>query len=104
MYWIKKALVREDSGELTIKLRDVAQNAPINRILDVVGFYSVQGVEINNQKYLITFDDSELYKKKTKCLFTKVSSEGIVSVKEEDFKDILNIARDLMEFKTNFAN
>jgi hypothetical protein len=69
-----------------------------------VGFYSVQGVEMNNQKYLITFAESELYNKNTKCLFAKVFSEGIVSVKEEDFEDILNIAQDLMEFKMNFAN
>jgi hypothetical protein len=97
MYWIKKALVTIEEGELIIKIREVAENSPVNRILDVVGFYAVDGMIINDNKYLVAYEKEEFFKKKTKCLFTKITKEGIVNIQEEDFQEILELAKDIME-------
>ena len=96
MFFINKALVTLEEGELVIKIREVARNAPVNRVLDVVGFYAIDGIAINDHKYLMAYIKEEFYTKKTKCLFTKITEKGIVSVQEEDFEEILTIARDVM--------
>lgn len=99
MYFINKALVTFEEGNLVIKIREVARNAPVNRILNVVGFYAIDGLEINGNKYLMAYLKEEFYTKKTKCLFTKITKDGIVSIQEEDFEEILTMARDVMVTK-----
>lgn len=104
MGFIKRALVQEVNGELKIRFRSVSKYAPLNRVLDEVGFYAFEGIEIKDQKYILVYDPEEKYVKKTKCLFSKVSAEGIVDVLECDFEDILEKSKELMNYKESVVN
>ena len=101
---IKKwLLVLNALGEVTMIEKEMSYAVPINRVLDQVGFYVVDSVNVNGTTYLINYEDSERYVKKTKILVTKIGlidgKEGMVSLEEEDKVNIKEMINMLMAIK-----
>ena len=98
-----KALVTVENNEIQIKLKDVNQFAPLNRVIDVSGFYQIDSRSTSNSTYILTVTKEEYYTKKTKVLFTKTSKEtGIIDITEDDIEEIREIAQDIMKLDKNY--
>ncbi len=96
----KYLIVINQRNSLEITAKEVSKYAPINRVLDKIGFYSLDSITIKNQTYLVTFSDSEIHTKKTKLLVAKVSREEnkIIDMEKSDYQNLYEIASKLMNY------
>ncbi len=106
---ITKWLIQFDSNkELQIIEKEVSKYAPINRILDRVGFFELELIDVSGKKYFATYEPEEKYVKKTKILLTRIDSEAnrAVDMDKTDLENIPEIARLLMGFNSvdNYTN
>lgn len=98
---VTKYLVQiKQRNNLEIIAKEVSKYAPINRVLDKVGFYSFDSITIKNQTYLVTFDESEINTIKTKLLVSRVSQKEnkIVDMDKLDYQNLYEIASKLMGY------
>ncbi len=91
MKTIKKALLTiGDFNELAITEKDLNIYIPINRYLDEVGFYEFDFINLNGKEYLIVFDESEKYSKKTKILVSRNDEleNKLIDITPDDYKNL----------------
>ena len=84
-----KWLVRlDDMGQVMIIPKEVNRHAPINRILDNVGFYDLDSITVGGKKYLIVMKPEERYSIKSLVLVSKINQdekgEGFIDMERDD--------------------
>ncbi|MFU8786725.1 MAG: hypothetical protein ACNA7U_05690 [Candidatus Izemoplasmataceae bacterium] len=92
-----KWLIRlNEMDQVVIKPKEVSKHAPINRVLDEVGFYALDSMTVNGVDYMVVFKPEELYTKKTIILVSRIekSNEGerLIDMSNEDRDNINFIA------------
>lgn len=95
----KSLLTINEKNELVITKRPVNRHAPINRILEEVGFYSFEFIRINSKRFLIVYEEYEKHTVKTKILVARVHDkiEKVIDISDDDYDSLLQIARDFMK-------
>jgi uncharacterized protein (UPF0179 family) len=92
--WILKV---DDMEQVIIKEKEVSRFAPINRVLEEVGFYEFEVCKVQDCEYLIVFKPEEKQHKKSVVLVSKIGfnthSHTLVDMTEEDRNHIDFIAR-----------
>ena len=106
---ITKWLIQFDSNkELQIIEKEVSKYAPINRILDRVGFFELELIDVSGKKYFATYEPEEEYVNKTRILLARIDSEAnrVVDMDKTDLENIPEIARLMMGFNSvdNYTN
>ena len=93
---VKWRIRLDDMERVHILPKEVSRHAPINRVLDQVGFYALDSILIHQTRYLIVFKPEELQSKKSIILVSKIiqveTKEMIVDMTEEDLNNIEDIA------------
>lgn len=94
--YTKWLLTINDESELMITPKETSKNAPINRLLDQVGFYSFDWMTVNKTPYIIVYDPLEEHLVKTRVLVIKTykhgRNEGIIDLDDSDKKNMGEIA------------
>ena len=100
-YTITKWLVTCSKDGYSSITRETSRYAPINRVLDQVGFYDVDKITVEGRSYLIVFDQFERDKPKTKMLITKINQdqdgEKMIDLTEDDRSDVMKIIELMMD-------
>ena len=92
-------LTLDEKNELMITYKEVNVHAPINRVLDEVGFYDFDIMTVNNHKYFVISDPKERDVLKTKLLIAKMNLEtrSVTDICDDDLDDCIKIACKLMD-------
>lgn len=104
MQMIEKWLLEIENGELIVKSRPVSKFAPINRILEEVGHYNFEFLNVNGIDYLCVYDPSEQYTKKTKVLVAKTLNDAVVDLDESDKSNMIKIAKHYFDYEEVLIN
>lgn len=83
--WILKP---NKTGTVDIINREVSRYAPLNRILDDVGFYELEFFQINEDKYFYTFESSEKGLNKSVVHVGKRKDGKLSDMVDEDLKNL----------------
>jgi hypothetical protein len=91
-------VVVNKENQLTITKKEVNKHAPINRVLDRVGFFGYDFVIIDGIQYIVNYEQSESNTTKTKLLISKtLKGEGkLVDITEDDLKRVYVILKKYM--------
>ena len=89
--------------------KEISKFAPINRVLDQVGFYEIDSKTIEGRTYLVVYDPSERELPKTRILITKIhkdqEGERMIDLCEHDISDVMDIIEHYMhKEKTSFLS
>jgi len=78
---------------ITIKEKEVSHYAPINRVLDEVGFYDIDVMNFDNNSYLMVTSPEERYQLKHKMLVSKVDQKnnGFIDMAHDDIDNIYKL-------------
>jgi hypothetical protein len=98
---ITKWLIQIDSSnELQITEREVSKFAPINRILDRVGYFNLTSIDVSGKTYMVAYEKEEEYGNKTKILVASIDSaqNKVVDMENDDQENIPEIAKQLMGY------
>ena len=95
----KWLLTISHQNKLVIKEKEVSIHAPINKVLDKVGDFSFEFIDVNNWRYLIVYESYEEHTSKTKILVARIHDyeERIIDISSGDYENALQIARDYMK-------
>jgi hypothetical protein len=87
--------------ELEIIKKEVNKYAPINRVLDRVGYFAFEFVKVNNYKYIVNYEDEERDVFKSKLLISKThpTEERLIDISDEDLECIYSIIESFMGIK-----
>lgn len=98
----KWLLSLDEHRQLVITEKEVSKFAPINRVLEKPGFYQVDSVLVDDQRYLIVYEPKEEYEVKTKMLVSKIHSEveRVIDMTSKDQENVLRIAEKLMNVQS----
>jgi hypothetical protein len=101
-HWIKWLVTYDQDGELIITEKKVSKFAPINRVLDKVGFYALDSLEVHGKKHMLVFEHEEANNLKSKLLISRIREDGrgIQDMGEEDKEEVDHIARLWMASKS----
>lgn len=82
-----------DEGEVSITEKEVNRFAPINRVLDKVGYFNFNVATIDGTKYLYVYEKEEEEDKKTKLLISRIhdKEEKIVDMQSSDYENVMKI-------------
>ena len=96
----KWLLQLDEKGDLIITEKEVSRFDPINRILDRVGYFSLDFINIDETRYLLVYEHEEELVKKTKLLISRIHDqiEKVVDMTHEDYDKVLQIAEKYMEY------
>ena len=83
--WLLKL---NETGTIDIINREVSAYAPLNRILDEVGFYELEFFVINEDKYFCTYDKKERGINKSIVHVGKRDNGKLLDMGEDDFKNL----------------
>lgn len=97
-------LVHNDTGTIDIINKEVSSYAPLNRILDEVGFYELEFFEVNQDKYFCTYESNEKNINKSKIHVGKRSGGELYDMSEEDFKNLPQMKKKFFERYNNTMN
>lgn len=81
-------LVKNKSGSVDIINQEVSSYAPLNRILEDVGFYELEFFEVNQDKYFCTYDPKERNTSKSKIHVGKRGKGQLFDMTSKDYKNI----------------
>lgn len=81
-------LILNERGTVDLKNREVSSFAPLNRILDEVGFYGLEFFEVDNDKYFYTFEESERGINKSKVHVGKRIDGKLADMSDDDLKNL----------------
>lgn len=97
----KFLVIYNQENELEILKKEVSEYAPINRVLDRVGFFNYELFMLNNHKYIINYETEETYKFKSKLLITSVNPTegGFIDMSEDDLDSTYAIIEKFMGIK-----
>lgn len=90
---IEKWLLRMEDGKLSIVKKILSKHVPINRMLDVAGFYTLDSFKVGETKYMIVYDPSEHKTLKSRILVSRIGNNTLVSMDESDLENIEVIAK-----------
>lgn len=79
--WVLKL---NKTGTVDIKNREVSSYAPLNRILDEVGFYELVFFEINEDRYFATYDKKEVDVRKSMIHVGKRFDGKLLDMSDDD--------------------
>lgn len=100
MNFIEKWLLIYQNDKVKITVRKVSKHAPLNRVLDEVGYYLIDFLKIKDITYVITYDSLKSASNITKLLVTKFvkTDEGstMTSLDETDKNNINAIINHFM--------
>lgn len=100
MNFVEKWLLTLEGKKLSILPKEVTIHAPLNRLLDTVGLYSIMFVHIDDIVYAITYDSSEIIGNITKILVTKFTKtyngQKMTNLELSDYGNIKIIANKFM--------
>lgn len=99
--WI---LTQNKLGELNIEHREVSRFAPLNRILDEVGFYALEFFEINSDKYFCTYKQSEKDLNKSMIHLGKRDNGQLFDMSSEDLVNLDKIKEMFFTGKKNILH
>ncbi|HOI47106.1 MAG TPA: hypothetical protein PLR26_05180 [Bacilli bacterium] len=96
---IRWLLKKNVNGFLEIEKKEVSAYAPINRVLDRVGFFSFRPIQIDDKRFLIVFEPEEENETKSKLLVSRISStvNKIIDITDDDYEQVLKIAEMYMK-------
>jgi len=98
-YTITRFLVEMNKeNQLSITKKEVNKHAPINRVLDRVGYFAYDFVSIDGIQYIVNYEQSECNTTKTKLLISKTlkSEERLVDITEDDLERVYVILEKYM--------
>lgn len=100
MKWLLKL---DEEGNVIYKEREVSKFAPINRVLEEVGNYDLDSIEVNGKDYLIVVKPEEYEMIKSIILVARIhkglSGEGIIDMSEDDLDSLESIANRFLRKK-----
>lgn len=97
---IKWLIQIESNNELQITEKEISRFAPINRVLDRVGYFNLTAIKVSSNEYLVAYESEEEYVTKTKILVAKIDSKAnkIVDLENSDLENVTKIAKQLMGY------
>lgn len=101
---LKKWLLSVDrTGELHIETRDVNAHIPLNRMLDVSGYYQLEAFQREDRRYLLVCKTEETHTFKSCILVSKIekteTGSRLTDVDESDREDMEWLADVFMRSK-----
>lgn len=72
----KKLVIKNEDGAILITDKEVSAFAPLNRVLDEVGWYQFEVASINKIAYVVVFETTERESTKTKILVSRLDSKS----------------------------
>lgn len=100
---ITKVLLRiGGNNNLLVEYKEVSIHAPINRVLDRVGYFKIDVHREGNRLYMISSEENEFEGSMTKILVSRIDpiENRLVDMKEEDEIYISSIAERWLEYGT----
>jgi hypothetical protein len=101
-YTITRFLVTyNQENELEIINKEVNKHAPINRVLDRVGYFAFEFVKVDNHKYIVNYeeDEKDIFKSKLLISRTHPTEERLIDISEEDLECTYSIVERFMGIK-----
>jgi len=93
MKWLLKL---DEEGNVVYKEREVSKFAPINRVLENVGHYDLDSIEVNGKDYLIVTKPEESEMIKSIILVARIhkdsNGEALIDMSEDDLDSLDVIA------------
>ena len=100
MKWLLKL---DEEGNVIYKEREVSKFAPINCVLENVGHYDLDSIEVNDKDYLIVTKPKEYEMIKSIILVARIhkdsSGERIIDMSEDDIDSLEAIANRFLREK-----
>ena len=100
MKWLLKL---DEEGNVVYKERKVSKFAPINCVLENVGHYDLDSIEVNDKDYLIVTKPKEYEMIKSIILVARIhkdsSGERIIDMSEDDIDSLEAIANRFLREK-----
>ena len=98
----KWLLISSEKNDLKIVKMEISKYTPINRMLDIPGYYSIYPVIINQKRYLIAYESNYESVLKNKILISRIHDyeEKIIDMVDGDYDSALKIAHDFMGYTT----
>ena len=95
----KWLLNKNADGSLAIEPKEVNAFAPINRVLDRVGYFALDSVKVDNKEFLLVFEPEEKHETKSKLLVSRVCNKenGIIDMSDDDYAQVIEIAAQYMK-------
>jgi DNA repair exonuclease SbcCD ATPase subunit len=98
-YTITRFLVTHNAeSDVKIVKKEVNKHAPINRVLDRVGYFAFQFVKVGGCKYLVNFEENERGKTKSKLLISRChpTEERLIGVSKDDLDNVVTLISTFM--------
>lgn len=83
--WI---LTLDELGQIDIVFKEVSRFAPLNRLLDVPGFYALDFFDIDDDRYFYTFEASERDINKSMVHVGKIYKDYLLDMTKEDLVNL----------------
>ena len=94
----KWLLEKGEFDGIIITENEISKFAPINRVLDIVGYFKFKFINVKESKYLIVYEGNEEYSYKSKLLISKIHpfEEKVIDISNEDYDNVVEIAKEYM--------
>ena len=97
---IKWLLYYGSDNALMIEEKHLSIYVPMNRYLDGVGNYHVEGVEVKGNTYICVYDPTENTHEQSKVLVMKAGERGPIDLKDEDTPHMDLIAKRYLKHRS----